>query len=71
MHVWEALITHIDDYLIDALITKTVEEANVGTRLILLVGAINAAKMAAADTEVSRILDSILEAGGFKVDDQQ
>lgn len=69
MHLWEASIDHIIDYLNDVI--KPADEANIGTRLILLVGAINAAKMAAADTELIKILDSILEAGGFKVDDQQ
>ena len=62
--MWEARIDHVNDYLRD--VVKPADEANTATRLILLVGAINAAKMAAADTEVSRILDSILEAGGFK-----
>ena len=69
MLVREVSIDHITDYLNDVI--KPADEANTATRLILLVGAINAAKMAAADTEVSRILDSILEAGGFKIDDQQ
>lgn len=61
---------HIDEYLKDT-IEPTVDESKTAIRLTILVGAIHAAKMAAADTEVSRILDSILEAGGFKVDDQQ
>ena len=67
--MWEARIDHVNDYLRD--VVKPADEANTATRLILLVGAINAAKMAAADTEVSRILDTILEAGGFKVDEEQ
>ena len=67
LYVREASIDHIDEYLEDVI--KPADEANTATRLILLVGAINAAKMVAADTELIKILDSILEAGGFRVDE--
>ena len=69
LYVWEASIDHIDEYLEDVI--KPADEANATTRLILLVGAINTCKMMTADTGLIIILDSILEAGGFKVDDQQ
>jgi len=57
----------VEAYLRDTI--RSAEQSSTETRLILLVGAITAARAVAPDTELRTILDSILEAGGFRVDE--